>query len=85
MWFGSVPLGKTSLATSRFGPMPSWVAISAPMATSSPVTILTERPSALVWAMVSLASGRGGSSSGRMPSSFQVAPPSCELAAPSAR
>jgi len=77
--------GKTSLATSRFGPMPSWVAISAPMATSSPVTIFTSRPSALVCAMVSLASGRGGSSRGRIPSIFQVLPSSPELATPSAR
>ena len=55
------------------------------MATSSPVTIFTSTPSFLVWAMVEAASGRGGSSSDRMPSSFQVLPSSSDLATPSAR
>ena len=54
--------------------MPSCLAISLPIATSSPVTILTARPSFSVSAMVSLASGRGGSSSDRRPTSVQVWP-----------
>ena len=51
---------KISAAATRWSPRPSCAAISSPIATSSPVTILTERPSFFVSATVCLASGRGG-------------------------
>ena len=69
---------NTSDATSRCSPRPSWRAISLPMATSSPVTIFTDRPSFSASAIVCLASGRGGSISDKMPSSFQLLPSSSE-------
>ena len=45
---GVAPSLNTSLATSRWSPMPSCLAIWSPIATSSPVTILTLRPSCSV-------------------------------------
>ena len=57
-------------------PIPSDFAVSAAMATWSPVTILTETPSPRAVAMVSLASSRGGSNRGSTPSSRHGPSPS---------
>ncbi len=65
--------------------MPSCREISLPTATSSPVTIFTRSPWAMVRSIVSFESSRGGSSRERRPRKRQWVPPSADSATPSAR